>query len=1182
MLRKSTPTLGKLLGASAMMTAAFAPMLQAQSTLQILHASDLEGGVDAVVDAPNFAAVVEALEQQAADAAVPSILLSAGDNYLPGPFLSAAGDGSLRAVLQSVYQDFYGEAGLTNIREGGGRVDIAIMNILGFDASAVGNHEFDLGPTFFADLVAPDIRGGTLGDVRWLGTQFPYLSSNLDFSGDGDLSGLFTTDILPNTDFAFDFADLAASAAAPGIAQATTIDADGEIIGIVGVTPTIVETISSTGDVVVTGPDDNDMEELADEIQPVIDALVLDGVDKIILVTHLQQIALEKELIELLSGVDVIIAGGSDTLQADGNDILRPGDVADETYPFVTTNLDGDPAIIVSTDGEYSYVGRLVVSFDANGVVIPGLLDDSLNGAYASIDDVVEDLWGNLVDPFLAGTKGDYIATLTQAVLDVVIEKDSEIFGESVVWLEGRRAFVRTEETNLGNLTADANLWYIHENVDSTVVASIKNGGGIRAEIGSIDGDNGDLLPTEANPLSGKEAGEISALDIENTLRFNNSLALVTLTLEDFVAVLEHAVSATEIGATPGQFPQIGGFNFSFDPSLAPGSRVLTVALKDENAGTTLVIMEDGEFVADPTDTIRVVTLGFLAGGGDSYPFDTLGTNIVDTGVGEQTAMQEFLEAMFPVGDPFTNMELPVSQDPRIQNLWYRSDTAAYPPVVEAGVPQLTPIGFYETGLFDESAAEIVSYDPESERLFLVNAFDGSVDILDMSDPTNPIFISQIDIQEIFGTDSITAEPNSVAVCEGLVAVAVARENDNNGNPMTGYAAFFDINGELLAETEVGYLPDMITFTPNGRFVLTANEGEPNDDYTFDPEGSVSVMNVNFLKNRLRLIERRPELADRLRFIAPRARHATFERFELPFFQRRFDLSDVRMFGPGASLAEDLEPEYITVSDDSRFAYVTLQENNAIATISVFGGRVVAINPLGFKDWEESAFDASNRDDMIDIRPWPVYGMYQPDAIASWQTGSGFRANTYLITANEGDARDYDGFSEEERIKDIVLDPTAFPNAAELQENENLGRLNITTTLGDRDNDGDFDALYAYGARSFSIWEVGRRNTISQIYDSGDQLEQITAALNPEFFNSTNDESEFDSRSDDKGPEPEGITIGHYDNRVYAFIGLERIGGIMVYDVTTPRSPEFIQYINTRDFLADPESSEAGDRKSVV
>jgi len=199
-----------------------------------------------------------------------------------------------------------------------------------------------------------------------------------------------------------------------------------------------------------------------------------------------------------------------------------------------------------------------------------------------------------------------------------------------------------------------------------------------------------------------------------------------------------------------------------------------------------------------------------------------------------------------------------------------------------------------------------------------------------------------------------------------------------------------------------------------------------------------------------------------------------------------------------------------------------------------------------------------------------VLGMYQPDTIASL-TVSGI---TYLITANEGDARDYDGFSEEDRIKDLDLDPTAFPDAATLQEDENIGRLETTTALGDDDNDGDFDRLFAYGARSFSVWSTGG----ALLYDSGDDIEQLIATEAPDDFNSNNDENDsFDSRSDAKGPEPEGLTAGYVAGVPYGFIGLERQGGFLVYDMSNPTSPVFVDYINNRDFSGDAEMGTAGD-----
>ena len=216
---------------------------------------------------------------------------------------------------------------------------------------------------------------------------------------------------------------------------------------------------------------------------------------------------------------------------------------------------------------------------------------------------------------------------------------------------------------------------------------------------------------------------------------------------------------------------------------------------------------------------------------------------------------------------------------------------------------------------------------------------------------------------------------------------------------------------------------------------------------------------------------------------------------------------------------------------------------------------VTAIAALGFKDHSlpGNGFDASNEDGAINIANWPTLGMYQPDAIDAFSVGG----MTYVISANEGDARDYDGFSEEERVRDLVLDAATFPDAATLQQDENLGRLKTTTALGDDDADGDFDTIYSYGARSFSIWNGADG---SLIYDSGDDFEQITAMQIPEIFNTNDDGDSFDSRSDDKGPEPESVVVGDVGGRLLAFIGLERVGGIMVYDVTDPGMPQFMLY----------------------
>jgi len=429
----------------------------------------------------------------------------------------------------------------------------------------------------------------------------------------------------------------------------------------------------------------------------------------------------------------------------------------------------------------------------------------------------------------------------------------------------------------------------------------------------------------------------------------------------------------------------------------------------------------------------------------------------------------------------------------------------------------LTLLGRYETGLRDEGAQEIAAYHVGTQTLFVVNGANGTVDLLNISDPAAPSLTTQLDFSDL--GDGV----NSVAVSGDLVAVAI--DNDQEA----GQVAFLNPDGSRIATYEVGALPDMVTFTPDGRFALTANEGEPSDDYTVDPEGSVSIID---LSNGAE---------------AATVTTVGFQGVELP--------AEVRVFGPNATPAQDLEPEYIAVTPDSATAYVTLQENNALAVIDIASASVQAVVALGFKDHslEGNGMDASDEDGGINISPRPVLGMYQPDGIYAFEVGG----QTYLITANEGDARDYDGFSEQARVEDLTLDAEAYPDGA-----GDLARLRTTTTLGDTDGDGDVDQIYSFGARSFTIWDA----TGALVYDSGDMLEQLTAELVPDAFNSEGLAESFDSRSDDKGPEPEGVTVGVINDVPYAFLGLERIGGVMVFNLSDPTAPTFVTYANNTDY----------------
>ncbi|MBA2321098.1 MAG: choice-of-anchor I family protein [Deltaproteobacteria bacterium] len=451
----------------------------------------------------------------------------------------------------------------------------------------------------------------------------------------------------------------------------------------------------------------------------------------------------------------------------------------------------------------------------------------------------------------------------------------------------------------------------------------------------------------------------------------------------------------------------------------------------------------------------------------------------------------------------------------------------------------LDPIGSWSSGVFDDGASEIAAFDPASDRLFLVNASTSTIDILDLSNPSNPTYVSSIALAGLGG------QANSVVVRNGVLAAAI--EAVVKQDP--GVVAFFDTNGVLISSVTVGALPDMLTFTPNGDRMLVANEGEPSDSYLVDPEGSVSIID---LRNGAAAVTN----AD--------VTTVGFGSWALGDLD-----ASTRVYGPGATVAQDLEPEYIAVSHDSRTAWVTLQEANTVAILDIASGVVTDLVGLGFKDWSSSGFDSSDRDSAINILSRPVFGMYQPDAIGAIH----HKGDTFLITANEGDARAYTGFSEEVRVSTLTLDPTAFPDGAALKTASQLGRLRVTSAHGDTDGDGDFDVLYAYGARSISV----RSETGELLWDGGDELEQLVASEHPANFNANHEDNAFDGRSDDKGPEPEGLAVAKLWGDWYAFVGLERISGIAVYDLSDPTAPTIDSYVNTRNFAGVPESGTAGD-----
>jgi DNA-binding beta-propeller fold protein YncE len=450
-------------------------------------------------------------------------------------------------------------------------------------------------------------------------------------------------------------------------------------------------------------------------------------------------------------------------------------------------------------------------------------------------------------------------------------------------------------------------------------------------------------------------------------------------------------------------------------------------------------------------------------------------------------------------------------------------------------------LGSYKTKIFAESAAEIPAYDAATRRIFVVNASQKRVDVLSAANPASPSLSFSV-----IPPASCGFNPNSVAVKNGIVAIAM------EASPKTdpGFVYFTDVNGMNAKCVTAGALPDMLIFTPDGKKVLVANEGEPNDAYSIDPEGSVSIVDVS---GGLASIDQ------------TKVTTASFAAFNAPTV---ID-SKIRIYGPGASVAQDLEPEYIAVSADSKTAWVVLQENNAMAVLNIDTATITKLVALGFKDHSlaANAFDPTDTGAAITIGNWPVLGMYQPDGIAAFEHGG----QTYIVSANEGDARAYSGFNEERRVSSgsYVLDPVIFPNAATLKMNGNMGRLTVTDKTGDDNGDGKFDRILVFGARSFSVWD----SNVALVYDSGDQLERLTAKLYPSNFNANHEENAIDNRSDNKGPEPEGVTIASIGGVPHAFIGLERIGGVMVYSLANPAAPQFVLYNNNRNFALAPEAS---------
>jgi len=445
----------------------------------------------------------------------------------------------------------------------------------------------------------------------------------------------------------------------------------------------------------------------------------------------------------------------------------------------------------------------------------------------------------------------------------------------------------------------------------------------------------------------------------------------------------------------------------------------------------------------------------------------------------------------------------------------------------------LNYIGSFDPSGNNSSSTEIVVHDPATQRLFTISSITDVFDIINFSNPNQPTVVNTINMAPYGGITSI-------AVKNGIIAAA-----SPNINPQqNGSVVFFDINGNFLKQVSVGALPDMITFSPDGSKVMTANEGEPNDAYTVDPEGTISIIDIsggiaNLTQSNVTTLN--------------------FNAFDSQV--AALTATGLRKVRTNNTLSQDLEPEYITISSDSQKAWVTLQENNAVAEVNLETKTITGIWGLGKKDMSlpGNGFDASDNNNEILIANWPVKTYYTPDAVQNYKVGN----THYIVTANEGDEKDLSGFSERTTVgaNNYTLDASLFPQASVLKASYNLGRFRVSNATGNTDGDSDFEEIAALGARSFSIFNADTRQIV---YDSGDQFERYIAANHPLIFNADNESNTVKSRSRAKGPEPEGVALGNINGQTYAFITLERTGGVMVYNITDPNSPTFTDYKHSR------------------
>ena len=560
------------------------------------------------------------------------------------------------------------------------------------------------------------------------------------------------------------------------------------------------------------------------------------------------------------------------------------------------------------------------------------------------------------------------------------------------------------------------------------------------------------------------------------------------------------------------------------------GTLSFVVNVANPSAGSVDLVLKGAPFsTADSNDftfTTQTITLTDA-----SSTTQTITIPIIDDTLAEQQAEYFVLSLENPVGVTISGETLATV---------YIKDNDVESPAPTRSIALDYVTSFDPSGAND-STCEIVAYDAISKKLFATSSVEGRLDIVDFTNPEAPVTLNSVDMAPYGGV-------TSVAVKNGVVAVA----SPNTNEQLNGSVVFFTTEGVFISQVAVGALPDNISFSPDGTKVLTANEGQPNTDYTVDPEGSVSIIDITGGVAALTDGDVTTLL---------------FTAYNTPEAEALLMASGVRKLKLTSTMSQDFEPEYITTSADSQKAWVTLQENNAVAEINLATNTITSIWGLGTKDMSlpGNGFDISDNNGEVLIANWPIQAYFIPDGVASYSANG----TNYIVTANEGDEKEYGDFEERTTIgaNGYNLSATEYPQAAMLKKSHNAGRMRVTNLDGLNADGTAYEQIYAVGTRSFSIFNA---DTKARVYDSGDDFEMYTSTA-PAFsgiFNADSESNTAKNRSRAKGPEPEGVTIAHIADKVFAFIGLERVGGVMVYDVTDPANVQFVDYANTRNVSA--------------